>query len=371
MLASAFADSIDVLLKGHALEQFLFCDRETIALKQLASQLPPILRGGFECRLSADDSQVDLQQCIQCDEKELDSVNKIIEKALSASKAADSPKDYVAWLRLQDFNAEWSKPDSFLRSHIIEIWLEFDIELNANAPQPSLPLPSIFFGLPQSSLPASEAYRIAEKSLDLLMGRSAWKPWQNNLRRCFETCSGDVFISHIGVMLSRNSPALRVNIRRLQPNSLATYLRQILWPGAIDSIEELANQLFDWVDRITLCLDVGERILPKIGLECTLLKQPQADACWSTFLDGLVALKICEPKKRQALLDWPRQIHPLNASIPWPKDLVVASLLQPADRFAIFDCRISHIKVSWQANHPLEAKAYLWFQHRYLSLGVS
>ncbi|HYW22397.1 MAG TPA: hypothetical protein VE956_24430 [Nodularia sp. (in: cyanobacteria)] len=408
---STLADSLDVLLeteiKSLSLEHLIGQDA-VLSLKALAGNLAPILQGGFECRLSANATQVDLQQCIVRNEQELDLLQEFIKVAISTCEEMAYPK----WLRLRDFLAEWR---SSLES-IPEIWLEFDVDKNYVTPPPTpprkrggeirqgfgdqnygtlppnahskrggeikqgfvsiqpdlissfvLPLPAIFFGLPQEVSPAVETYGIAAQSLNLLLGNLGCSGWEDNLYGCFAACPDGAFVSHIGVMLSRNSPALRVNVKRLQPNLLIPYLQQIAWPGETVKVAELMAELFALVDRITVCLDVGNQIYPQIGLECILLNQPDSESRWAIFLDNLVARGLCEPEKREVLLNWPGQINPINCPAPWPDDLIAASVLLPRERFTVFERRLSHIKIVSQPQSPLVAKAYLWFQHQWLS----
>ena len=56
------ADSLPLLLAE--LEPPLVLPATNVALQRTARALAPVPRGGFECRLSALDDQVDLQQCI-------------------------------------------------------------------------------------------------------------------------------------------------------------------------------------------------------------------------------------------------------------------------------------------------------------------
>lgn len=352
---STLTESLDLLLPN--LVPTLVKPDAVLGLKALANNLAPILRGGFECRLSANSPQVDLQQCIVREEREL----ALLREFIAATDGGVSA--HPGWSQLQNFLAEWSEPLSLLHNSIPEIWLEFDINNSAV----KLPLPAIFFGLPQDVSPAVETYAIATKSLNLLLGSEGWCEWQSNLDRCFGACPDGVFVSHIGVMLSRNAPALRVNVKRLQPDLLIPYLQEIGWQGETQELEALMKQLFALVDRITVCLDVGKRIYPQIGLECILLDRPQRESAWEIFLDYLVARGLCAPEKRDALLNWPGQTTPVNSPVPWPDRLIAASLLQPRERFTIFDRQLSHIKIVYGPEGQLEAKAYLWFEHKWLS----
>jgi hypothetical protein len=86
------------------------------------------------------------------------------------------------------------------------------------------------------------------------------------------------------------------------------------------------------------------------------------------MLPYLVERGLCEREKREALLNWPGQTHPMNSPAVWPRNLIAASLLQQRGKFTVFDRRLSHIKISWRSPGSLEAKAYLWFEHQWLSV---
>ncbi len=230
------------------------------------------------------------------------------------------------------------------------------------------PIPSVFIGLPQKVSPSAETYgKITEPSLDRLLG-SDWQVCKGNLYPCFVHCPDDAFIGNIGVMLSRNSRSLRVNVKRLQPDSLISYLQRLGWRGETNELKALMAQLFAFSDLITVCLDIGREIHSKIGFECIVRGQHPPGYHWGAFLDYLVAKGLCEPRKRAALLDWPGHTSPVNAEAPWPGHLIADSLLKPKDHFTIFNRELSHIKVVWQPQQALEAKAYLWYQHRWLTV---
>lgn len=161
------AESIDVLLPN--LVPKLVAPDRVLGLKVLADNLAPILRGGFECRLSTDVSQVDFQQCIVPDESEL----TLLQEQISAVTSGDGALTDAGWLQLQDFFAQWQ----LCLKSIPEIWLEFDV----NNSSVFLPLPAIFFGLPQEVSLAIETHAIAAKSLNILLGYSGWHEWQDNL----------------------------------------------------------------------------------------------------------------------------------------------------------------------------------------------
>ncbi|MDJ1168789.1 hypothetical protein PMG71_05070 [Roseofilum sp. BLCC_M154] len=349
---SPLTESIDILLP-HLVPKLVAPDA-IWGLKALTDNLAPILRGGFECRLSSDTSQVDFQQCIIRDESQL----KSLQQAMAIATGQSIPTD-ARWSQLQNFLAQWE-----LSLHEIpEIWLEYDRDNSSDF----LPLPAIFVGFPQEKNPTVDTYAIATKSLNLLLDCSVWHKWQDNLERCFRACPHGVFVSHIGVMLSRNSPALRVNVKHLQPDALVDYLQEIGWQQDTQELQALMKQLLEFVDLLTVCLDVGQLIYPQIGLECILHGQPPHESRWAMLLDFLVKRGLCLPEKQEALLTWPGQTTPVNAQASWPSQLIVASLLQSKECFTLFDRRLSHLKLVYRPQSPLEAKAYLWFEHKFVS----
>jgi ubiquinone/menaquinone biosynthesis C-methylase UbiE len=348
-MTSVFAESINLLLPY--LTPALVQPPQISALKAMTAQMAPILRGGFECRLGDNAPQVDVQQCVISDADE-PSVLRDHVKAFSA------PTD-IGWAPLQSLLNQWADPDSPLQE-VPELWLEYDCpEVTDN-----LPLPSIFLALPSALSAKSNTYQMATQILDTLLGCSLWSGWQQSLYRCFAACPDGVFVSHIGVMLSRSIQALRINVKRLQPDFLIPYLQQLGWSGDTAAVEMLMTQLAAQVDRITVCLDVGIEINPQIGFECIFQQQPQQEPRWSMFLDYLLNQGYCTPTKGEALLNWPGTTTPNHS--PWPERLIGASLLQPSNRFTSFDRRLSHIKLVYHPQHPVKAKGYLWFAHQWL-----
>ncbi len=349
-------EQLDVLLPS--LGQALINNDQLSKLRTLAARLTPVSEGGFECRLGPDQPQVDLHQCIYPTDCEL----ALLRDRISAIGSTADTDIRSTWTHLHDFLTELSEPSSPLHSRIPEIWLEYD-----NQDSHPYPLPFVFIGLPQRAAPSAETYdRLAVPALDRLLG-SHWHVCKDKLYRCFARCSDGAFISHIGVILSGNSRTLRVNVKRLRPDMLISYLQRIGWQGQADELRALVERLFAFFDRITVCLDIGQKVYPQIGFECITPKQSPSVGSWDVFLGYLVEKGLCEPRKREALLSWPGRTDPMNTEAPWPDRLIAESLLKPRNCFTLFNRRLSHIKVVWKPQYPLEAKAYLWYRHQWLS----
>jgi len=129
------------------------------------------------------------------------------------------------------------------------------MEYDNKDPRPH-PVPYVFISLPQKVSPSTATYsKIAVPSLDRLLG-SDWYVCKDNLYRCFAHCPNNALVSDIGVMLSRGSQSLRVNVKRLQPDTLISYLQRLGWQGETNELKALMAQLFAFSDLITVCLDI-------------------------------------------------------------------------------------------------------------------
>jgi hypothetical protein len=173
-------------------------------------------------------------------------------------------------------------------------------------------------------------------------------------------------------MLARPVEAVRLCIRDITPVQVPAYLSHLGWPGDADHLAELVMALSCWVDRIDLDLDVGATILPKIGLECYFnhQAQPRVEPRWQAFLDFLVEQSLCHSDKREGLLAYPGYIRESANRALWPPHLLTASSFL-GDRYeSVFFKGLHHIKIVYQPENKLEAKAYLYVGQSWLS-GVS
>lgn len=313
----------------------------------------PVLRVGLECRLGAGASQVDLQQCF----KPHDGEPALLANYVAALTASAAGPVHPAWGRIGAFCAGWGDVSSPRHTGIVELWLELD----ASDAAPAAVAPSVFIGLDQQASAAPETQIVVETALEALGGGPLAPPLRDNLRRCCEACTAGAHIGHVGAMLSRGTEALRVNIKNLSGSRIVAYLERVGWPGPMDAIIPLVTQLSGLVDAMTVCLDVGARIYPTLGLECFLRDEPGRTPDWAAFLGHLVQEELCTPEKRDALMAWTGEINPLSSPAPWPTSLLRDSLLQTPNRFNILARRLNHVKVAYHPQRPLEAKAYLGF----------
>ena len=347
------ADALDVVLPSLSAE--IVPHSTAPSLRQLARALPPVHRGTLECRLSANADQVDLSQCVVAE----DGQPAIVAEWVSAMASAVDRPVHPAWGHLDDFCAQWTDPLSPLHAGVRNIWLEFD---SSDALPPTL-CPSLFFGLQREASP-SEAYEVVAEVLGVLLGDAELAKLKGSLRRCADACLDVASVNQVGVMLSRQTDALRLCVPGLAPGQILPYLRQVGWPGPENELEHLIAELVPSVGPPRMVdIDVDARVHPQVGLEYRFEDQTRDEAQWTALVDHLVGRALCTPEKRQALLAWPGSNGPHNSSAPWPGHLIVESLSQPPDRFSMFLRRLSHVKIVHQPGHPLAAKAYLQFSH--------
>src|SRR4051794_31012653 len=107
-MKSTLADSLAILLP--ALSPALASPEAVERVRRMGRALAPIPRGGFECRLLADDPQLDLQQCIF---RENDEPARLLSHIGGLQPFMDmASRD--AWGCVSKFIAEWAERDSLL-----------------------------------------------------------------------------------------------------------------------------------------------------------------------------------------------------------------------------------------------------------------
>lgn len=323
-------------------------------IRRLARTLPPNLPCGFEFRLTQNMPQVDLLQCIVREDNAPSRLREHIERTHLIVEPG--------WQRVRDFCAAWSDPSSAIDGGIDKIWLEFDLDSDSSRP----PAPSVFIALHEKLPTFPDGFRVVQAALALLIGIPLTSPLSANLERCFRACRGHSFVSHIGVMLGRSLDMFRVNIPRLERSQVGDFLGEVGCP--VDGAE--LEPLLDWVyappKPVTICLDVGATISPRIGLEFGIdEKLPGAEQArqWPLLLDDLVARGLCAPDKRDGLLSWSGLSLPGDSPYAWPAGLLVQSLAAPMDQFTGIRRRLSHIKLVYQPGQPSQAKGYIGFEH--------
>jgi hypothetical protein len=308
-------------------------------IQPLAQTLPASSMAGFECRLGEDRSGVDFQVRLPCLEQNLP------EEFLTAP----------AWQFLRDFYQDWASPNSSLHQEIENVGLEFDVSEQL----PQVPIPCIFLKFKQETV--IDAERLMQ--MVRLLNHQVSPLLESNLRLCVDSLPAGATISHLGAMLSRQAKAVRVNLKGISPEQLSDYLMQIGWSDPTNTFFTFTSTLSEFVDYILLSFDIGDTLLPRIGLECFLYNQPYEEPQWQEFLDYLVEAELCTLAKKNAFLAWPGLSQKSSVPDLWPDNVSFGDRFLGSRVFSLFWRRLSHIKLVYQPGIPLEAKGYLAFGH--------
>lgn len=334
------------------------------ALIDRCRRLPPILTGLLKCRLAADETALDVQQQLWEASPDIPLLQRYL---ADAQTCALHPQTASLLIKLL---SAWQKANSPLRDAMSEVWLQYDLDrglAQSASPASQTINPSVFIGLLQSLLALDERWFALEVALNVLL-EGRWRPWRETLRRCLVACPPEAFVSHIGIMLGRNVPAVRVHVKRLRPSTLARYLRIIGWQEDVAEVQAHAERLFAYSDQMTVCLQVGAEVFPSLAFECVLVSQSATEPRWAALLDYLVEGTLCTTAKRDAILGWPGMTTPLLSDLDWPDRLVAESLTRPANHLSVFHRRLSHIEVVYRPGQPMIATGYLRFVPQWLRL---
>ncbi|ARV57835.1 hypothetical protein BZZ01_03575 [Nostocales cyanobacterium HT-58-2] len=309
-------------------------------IRTLAQILPPFATALFECRLGSDQSRVDFQ----------------VNFSYLSPSLPETFLTHSAWQVFQEINQERTELKSYVYQRVKDIWLEFDLDKHLS----EVPVPCIFLAINEQTVCNSqEVIEIASKLLQHPVSSS----FESNLRLIIDCLPVRAEISHIGAMLSRSAQAVRINIRKIDPEQVLDYLMQIGWTDSSNTLQLLLSDLSKFVDYVRLTCDVGDTISPQIGLECFLQKQPKNELRWQLFLDYLVEKGLCTPAKQNALLAWPGLSQKASQPDIWPHNLNSGDMLLGSRAFSIFGRTLNHLKIVYKPDSLLEAKAYLAFFH--------
>ncbi|MGA2013453.1 MAG: prenyltransferase/squalene oxidase repeat-containing protein [Solirubrobacteraceae bacterium] len=329
----------------------------------LAQVLAPVHRAGFECRLTAGEDRVDLQQGIFASDGEPELLGHFLR-----GEGELGP----AWEPVAAACAGWSDPGDPLHGAIHELWLELDAPGAGDAAPARLAdtAPSVFTVLRPTD--PAESLAAARGVLSALMDGASVAHVEPVLERLAVACPPPARISHLGMMLGRRPAAVRVHITGLPGRDWERYLTTATPVEDAAAVGALAALALDHCDTVVLCLDVvAGRLLPRVGLECFFAHNHGLDPRWSPLLARLVKLGLSCPDKARALLGWPGAIAPPQAPATWPQTLIARGLLAPEASLEVIDRRLSHVKITCADGAPPSAKAYFGYGEVWLDAAPS
>lgn len=327
-----------------ALSEHLVSPQSLANLEQLLGTLPPISTAGFECRLGADQTQVDFGVAF---------VNYAAQFRQIFSR-------YPQWQTLAPFWQAWLHAAD--QQNFTGLLLEFDLDTDSIDR-----IPSLFLGLKP---PYSREFAALEPLIQSLLP-DCGAAVLDQVRVCYDSLPTGAVNTHLGAMLSRSAQAVRLNLAGLPTEQIPDYLSAIGWQDPTAQFPPLLSTLSRHVENLhILAIDVGERVLPRIGLECYFSHQPKQEPRWQTFLDYLVEQELCTAAKAEALLQWPGAIQAGQGNPDWPENLSLGDRFFGSQAGSAFVRWINHIKLVYTPGYPLEAKAYPTFKHCWVEIPV-
>lgn len=279
------------------------------------------------------------------------------------------------WNRVRDFCACWADIESPLYKNVAHIWLEFDLDRQpSEVPEPSFFFAPISIKKEEEKLSLTkDIFRrnnwVTDEALRLLLGNSLPEQVKKNVLNCFNALPPTGEVYQIGVMLPRKSEsqAVRLCVKGITPEQILEYLRSIGWSASISQLSYILSELSSFVDVIMLSFSIENSIFPQIGFECYFDKQPKKSSKWQSFIDYLVKHQLCTLEEANALLKWSGySIENCNQEL-WPSNFAKASAFVGPSLKSTIIRLLNHIKIVYQPHQPLQAKAYLWLGHRWLS----
>lgn len=315
----------------------------------LAQHLPIPSAVLLECHLSDSNSDVDLHASFTHFPPTL------------LSHFAPNP----AWQACQTFGYAWMTPASVLQQSIRNFILEFDLpeQLAEDSVAAISPSPYIMF----KSGKTVELSEFIAQVLTLFQ-RLPDSSLTTQLNHCLNSIPKGAELANIGIWFARPHQAVRLTIKDIQLGQILAYLEKIGWQDPSHTFAFFAATLSPLVEAFALAIDIDNTVHPRIGLECFATAQFHDQARWQQFIDHMVQTGLCNPAKGKALLAWPGFTQRSDCPDLWPTNLTYGDLLIGSNAVSLFWRKINHIKIVYQPNQPLSAKAYLAFGHSWMNV---
>lgn len=327
-------------------------------MKTLASSFTSCITSffGFETRLNNPDASSDYLFAISSMKGEREALRDMLEKGCFPIKCMD----LVVWQHIRDFTKEWTNPNSLLYNNVFGLWLEFD---KAELSSP-IPIPCIFLQTPLLRLDTPKDIEkftwLTTSALPLLTDHRVSKKLEKQMKKALKHLPKGVGLMDVGVMLSRPASGVRYCLVKIKPQDIIPYLTRLGWSDTKKRFTTLIKELETKVTRVVLHITITEEgVDQKIGIECSFSpNRYHLETQWATFLDYLVQKGVCLSEKKEALLSF-SGVEQENEHNDFDLASYQVSAKIQNDAFSSALVRfISHIKIIYTPDAPIEAKAY-------------
>ena len=335
--------ALDCLEKAHPLvPETLIGPDDWERVCRIAELLPAPPTVGFEIKLGDEGASADFGVAYQASPES---------RALAETRfLAGLPRELQAhptWRRVQACSLALNQSQRSDGARVRDLWLEFDVDHR----WPGTLVPALFYTLPARS----SATWVSHELCELLLGTRLPHAVQSHLDGLLRRLPAEASPYQIGIMHSRGDTRIRLYVNLPPSLPLDGFLSDVGWPGSPDAVAERVAELSPFVRHYGVGIDVGERIGPRLGLECypSLTHQPALSDAWAGFLDRLVTVGLCLPAKRDGLKAWPGYTV---ESLWWQR---------------IFSRQLWAVKLVVDDAKPIEAKAYFGFVQGWVGPHVS
>lgn len=298
---------------------------------------------GLELRLRAAAEQVDLTFPILAEDRDM-----IVD--LGRSEEAWLRREPV-WGRVWELCRRWADERGRLASRVKLLWFEIDMDEADRGG--AVPSPGVFvrFDPATTATESAESWRaLLSEVLSILAGEPPRPELLRELERCRGAMPPGAHLQYVGLMLSRGVEAVRFVFAGPAEADWPAFLAAVGMSARVARLRKDLAGVTSVAGRAlhpgptAIQLDLGHAgVLPRFGGEFVLDRPAQGEGriAEMSFLEHLVARKLCSEEKLAALLELPgRRLRPTG-------DLLVGH-----------SRAIHHVKIVFDAEGPAEAKAY-------------
>jgi hypothetical protein len=244
--------------------------------------------------------------------------------------------------------------------NVLGLWLEFDTASSLH----ETPVPCVFIHtipLRIKSIEEESKYDwIFHTALPLLLGHPLSSQLHQRLFNALQQIPEGASVMDIGFMLSRATAGVRLVFKHLHPAQIIPYLESLGWSDINNGLALLIEELQQQVTRLILHITITEQgVDPKIGLECSFSPdQYHLETRWASFFDYLYQKGVCCPEKKTEVLNF-LGVSQEDPSQPFSiSSYKIAALLPSEASISALVRYISHVKLCYIPETPIEAKAY-------------
>lgn len=277
----------------------------------------PLFNGGFECRLSENDDQVDFSFCIDKGDNRLDLISQ---KKDYRDLLNDLYNDKIIKI-LNQLKTEHSA----ISEMVSRIWFEFDFEKQKINDRRIFVICSgnkenIF----NEKTNSKRAIQSIIDCLKILYKDAEVSPIIDEINRIGDKI---VYPSHFfsfGSSIMDNRPEkLKLEIINLESDQLFDMFPLSNQGYKYDKIQSIISKIKSLSDMNIISINIIRGKISKLGCSASYYKkkQPYQDTRWPDLFNYLVSLNLCCKNKKDALLKYPGIIKAKAGFVPKPEKI--------------------------------------------------